>query len=223
MSWEKIKMATAEDTEMQDVMKYIMSGFPEDARMLPAHVKPYNTYKSALYIVDNVIMFGDRVVVPHALRQPVLHLLHAAHQGVDRMKARSADVVFWHGIVGDIARYREACQACHRMAKSNPSLPPYDPPEPEYPFQYLAADYFHYGNKDYCVVVDRYSHWPTVAMEEQGARGFCSQLRRMFSTFGICQVFCECVHRRVDPGVPQDLGRTTSPLICCQPSQQLQG
>ena len=120
-------------------------------------MKPYNPYQSALYIVDSVIMFVDRVVVPQALRQSVLHLLHAAHQGVDRMKARSADAVFWHGIVGDIARHREACQACHKMAKSNPSLTPYDPPEPEYPFQ-LAADYFHYRNKDYCVVVDQYSH-----------------------------------------------------------------
>ena len=81
------------------------------------------------------------------------------------MKDRSADAVFWHGIVGDIARHREAC---HKMAKSNPSLPPYDPPE--YPFQYLAADYFQYGNKDYCVVVDRYSHWPSVFMAEQGTR-----------------------------------------------------
>ena len=62
-------------------MKYIMSGFPEDARMLPAHVKPYKTYNSALYIVDRVIMFRDRVVVH--LRLCVLHLLHAAHQGVN--------------------------------------------------------------------------------------------------------------------------------------------
>ena len=90
-------------------------------------------------------------------------------------------------IVGDIARHREACQPCHKMANSNPSLAPYDPPEPEYPFQYLAADYFHYGNKDYCVVVERYSHWPTVSMAEQGPRGFNKHLRRMFSTFGICQ------------------------------------
>ena len=111
-------MATVEDTEMQDLMKYILSGFPEDMKMLPAYVKPYNTYKSALYIVDNLITFGDRVVVPHALRQPVLHLLHAAHQEVDRNKARSADVIFWHGIVGDISRHREACQACQKMAKS---------------------------------------------------------------------------------------------------------
>ena len=73
VSWEKIKMATAEDTEMQDLMKYIMSGFPEDARMLPAHVKPYNTYKSALYIVDNVIMFrrqGGRAPCPSPASPP---------------------------------------------------------------------------------------------------------------------------------------------------------
>ena len=86
------------------------------------HIKPYNPYQSSMYIVDNVVMLGDRVVVPQALRPSILHLLHAAHQGVDRMKDRSADAVFWHGIVGDIARHREAC---HKMAKSNPSLPPF--------------------------------------------------------------------------------------------------
>ena len=44
-------------------------------------------------------MLGDRVVVALVLRPRVLHLLHAAHQGIDRMKARAADVVYWHGIV----------------------------------------------------------------------------------------------------------------------------
>ena len=186
VSWKQIRMAPEEDKDMQELMKVIRSGFPDDARNLPAHIKPYAQYKLSLYIVDNVIMLGDRVVVPQALRPSILHL-HAAHQGVDRMKARSADGVYWSGIVGDIARHREACQACHKMAKSNPSLPPYDSPEPEFPFQYLVADYFHHGVKEYCVIEDRYSNWPTVFMVEQGTKGFINSLRRMFSTFGICQ------------------------------------
>ena len=33
-------MATTKDSEMQDLMKYIMSGFPEDARLPPTHVMP---------------------------------------------------------------------------------------------------------------------------------------------------------------------------------------
>ena len=73
------------------------------------------------------------------------------------------------------------------MAKSNPSLPPYDPPEPEFPFQYLAADYFSYEGTEYCVIVDRYSHWPVVFAAHQGARRLVDCLRNMFSTFRICQ------------------------------------
>ena len=187
ITWDTVKMASEEDKDMQDLIKFIIAGFPEDARSLPSHIKPYNMYKASLYVVDNVVMMGDRIVVPRAIRQNILHILHAAHQGIDRMKARASEVVFWPGIVGDIARHREGCHACHRMAKSNPALPPHDPPEPEFPFQYLAADYFHYGNRDYCVVVDRYSHWPIVATAHQGAKGFTDQLRRIFSTYGICQ------------------------------------
>ena len=41
--------------------------------------------------------------------------------------------------------------------------------------------------KDYCVIVDRYSHWPIVSTAEQVAKVFTSQLRGTFSTFGICQ------------------------------------
>ena len=37
------------------------------------------------------------------------------------------------------------------------------------------------------MIVDRYFHWPTVFMAEQGAKGFIMHLRKMFSTFGICQ------------------------------------
>ena len=113
-------------------------------------------------------MLGNRVIVPTSLRKKVLHLLHAAHQGVDRMKGRASESVFWPGIVADIERKRESCDACHKMAKSNPSLPPYPPPDPEYPFQYIAADYFTYRGKDYCVVVDRFSHWPEIFMSQKG-------------------------------------------------------
>ena len=118
VSWDQIKLATTEDGEMQNLMKYIMSGFPEDA-----HAKPYNTYKSALYIVDMLIMFGERVVVPLALRQSVLHLLHAAHQGVDRMKARFADVVFWHGIVGDLPGKERHAKHVTRWPSPIPPFP----------------------------------------------------------------------------------------------------
>ena len=89
-------------------------------------MKTYSPYKKGMYLLDSVVMLGDRVVVPKSLGSRILHLLHAAHQGVDRMKGRATESVYWTGIVGDISKTREACQSCHKMAKSNPSLPQSD-------------------------------------------------------------------------------------------------
>ena len=127
-------------------------------------------------------MMSDRIVVPVNLRQDILHLLHAAHQGIDRMKARAGETVFWPGMVGDISRIRWECQDCHKMAKSNPAQPPHPPPDPEYPFQY-------YGSKNYDVVVYRYSHWPSVFGAELGSKGLIVNLRKVFSTGPFTMVF----------------------------------
>ena len=37
-------------------------------------------------LVDNVLMFKDRAVVPNELRKVILEALHAAHQGVFAMQ-----------------------------------------------------------------------------------------------------------------------------------------
>ena len=94
VTWRNIKLALQEDREMQDLMAAIKSGFPLDSRALPSHVRPYAPNQLSLYTVDDVVMLGDRVIIPQGLRPAVLHLLHAALQGVAGMKARSAEAVY---------------------------------------------------------------------------------------------------------------------------------
>ena len=104
------------------------------------------------------------------------------------MKARAADTVYWPNLTGDITRTRSACFSCHTIAKSNPAQPPTPPKVPEYPFQALAADYFHYRSHYYAVIVDRYSHWPLVYRAEDtetGSKGLIKHLREIFSTYGV--------------------------------------
>ena len=73
------------------------------------------------------------------------------------------------------------------MAKSNPQAPPAQPADPQYPFQQLAADYFHYGGKNYLVIVDRYSHWPMAYRAENGSAGLIKILREVFSTYDVAE------------------------------------
>ena len=188
ISWADVRASSSKDATIQSVLHTLQDGFPDDARPLAHDIRPFFPMKHALYELDGVLMLGDRIVVPADLRPHVLSLLHAAHQGVDRMKARATDTVYWPGLIGDISRTRAGCTACHKMAKSNPTQPPTPPEDPQYPFQQLAADYFHYGGHYYAVIVDRYSHWPVVFRAEQdstGSKGLISHLRLMFSTFGV--------------------------------------
>ena len=187
VSWAAVRAATAADPTLQSVLQMLATGFPVDSRTLPANIRPYFPYASSLYELNGVLMLSDRIVIPTSLRPDILNLLHAAHQGIDRMKARAGDAVFWPGIVGDISRIRWECTDCHRMAKSHPQAPPQPPDDPEYPFQQLAADYFHYHGKCYLVIVDRYSHWPMVYRAENGSAGLVKLLRRVFSTFGVAE------------------------------------
>ena len=89
ITWDTVKTARKEDKGTPDRVKIITVGFPEDARSLPTQIKPCNMYKSSLYIVDDVVMMWNRVMVPRAIWQNILHILHAAHQRIDIMKAES--------------------------------------------------------------------------------------------------------------------------------------
>ena len=95
VSWAAVKAATATDPSLQDVLKLLVTGFPVDNRTLPSTARPYFPYSSSLYELDGVLMLSDCIVIPTKLRPDILNLLHAAHQGIDRMKARAGDAVFW--------------------------------------------------------------------------------------------------------------------------------
>ncbi|XP_071123125.1 uncharacterized protein [Mytilus edulis] len=120
-------------------------------------------------------------ILPPALRKPVLNALHAVHQGVSTMCARTMD----SEITVDNARVRDQCVYCHQMAKSNPMQPPFEITPQDYPFQMICSDYFTYNSNDYVVIVDRYSNWQMVYKSESGREGLDKRLRETFVTFGI--------------------------------------
>ena len=61
------------------------------------------------------------------------------------------------------------------------------PFQPDFPFHYIAADYFTYRGRIYLVVVDRYSNWPIVEQAANGANGLVTALCRTFVTYGISE------------------------------------
>ena len=107
-------------------------------------------------------LFKNRVVIPKSLRSEVLDTLHSAHQGVTGMIERAQASVWWPGITPQIKERREKCRNCNEHMPSQPSTPPVNLPQPEYPFQQIVSDYFQEQGHHYLVIADRFSGWPTV-------------------------------------------------------------
>ena len=108
------------------------------------------------------------------------------------MSRRAQATVFWPGMTSCIARTRAQCDACSRMAPSQPHLPPVDPFVPSYPFQAIAADYCSVAGHNYLIAVDRFSNWPEIfhvrpGSHTAGALGLQDALRTYFATFGVVE------------------------------------
>ena len=176
VDWEQVQVATSSDKTMLLLLSAIEDGLPEFKHQLPPSIREFHQFRRHLYSCDGVIIYKDRIVIPPSLRPTCLSALHAAHQGTSAMITKAEASIFWPGITNDIQTTRANCSHCNRMAPSQAALPPTPPTLPEYPFQCICADYFHYQGHTYLVIVDRYSNWPIVEKAENGAQGLVKTL-----------------------------------------------
>ena len=190
VTWDIVKEETGVDHDMQELIGVISDGFHYRLDELSRPVAKYWQHREALYVVDGVVMLGERVVVPQRLRKEVLQSLHAAHQGVTQMTARAAAAVFWPGISADIQRLRDDCQTCGKIAPSQRDTHPIPPVIPTAPFEAVCSDYFDLAGHHYLIVVDRLTNWADVRKarpktNEAGTQGLMDMFREVFRNYGV--------------------------------------
>ena len=158
ITWEKVEIETLSDVNMHMLLNLIQQGFPDVIDNVPQQLKTYFKFRNDLSTVGTVILYKNRIVMPPSLRNAVLLNLHSAHQGVSSMISRAETSVFWPGITNDVNNVRIKCGPCNNMCPSQPNPPPKTLNHPQYPFQMICADYFHFKGNNYLVIVDRYSN-----------------------------------------------------------------
>ena len=94
MTWDNVREETASDQDFHQLSNLIETGLPEEKEQYPKSLQEYHKYRDHLYIVDGVIMYNDRVLVPPSVRSKMLSTLYAAHQGITTMTARATSAVF---------------------------------------------------------------------------------------------------------------------------------
>ena len=65
----------------------ILLGIPENRLEMPDSIRNFHQYGIDMYILDGVVMYGDRIVIPPKLRDNIMETIHSAHQGTSSMQS----------------------------------------------------------------------------------------------------------------------------------------
>ena len=108
----RLKNETAKDKVLQDVKAVIQGGWPENKHSLPSAVTPYFHICDELVVQEGLILRGDRVVIPKALRKEMIEDLHTAHQGIESTLRRARESIYWPNMNSEVKDYISRCEIC---------------------------------------------------------------------------------------------------------------
>ena len=120
-------------------------------------IKKFGGIFDQLYIEDDVIFFGSRVVIPTAQQRRLLSELHYTHIGIVKMKNTARKYFFWPGITKDIEVIASKCEGCRKFRKKPvpTALCPW--PFARRVMERVHIDYCEYKGRMILVMVDAYS------------------------------------------------------------------
>ena len=181
----EFKSAVAEDMTIQCIKRHIKYGWPKSCKSLSSDLQPYWNIRDSLHEADDLVFYGEKLVVPTKLQQSMLSLLHESHMGAEKSKACARQILFWPGMSSDIERTVNECPVCHTFKPNNQkeTLMPHE--VPHRPWQKVAADIMTL-EKDNLVVVDYYSKYPEIVLlNGKTASKIITQMKYIFARHGI--------------------------------------
>ena len=150
--------------------------------MLP----PYWNFKASIYIVDDVLFVDNRIIIPEAMKNKMLTLLHEEHFGMIKTRARENESMYWPGIKNDIEEMCSKCATCNRYKNKNRKEPLINQDMPMRAFQKVRVDLFEYRGKDYILCVDYYSKFTEIRkLNGKTAKSVQIMLLAIFAVHGV--------------------------------------
>ncbi|CAH2089953.1 unnamed protein product [Euphydryas editha] len=86
-------------------------------------VKGYKLFENELCFYGDILLRGNRIVIPTQLRRLVLDAAHEGHPGVVAMKLRLRAKVWWPKYDKDVENLVRSCKGCTLVSAPNPPNP----------------------------------------------------------------------------------------------------
>ena len=125
---DDIIKATAQDVTLQEVMRLISNGHGNNLKPVngvdPSNLKIFANVRNELTSVDgNIVLRGNRIVIPDALQKLVIALAHEGHQGLVKTRSFLRSKVWFPKMDAAVDQVVNKCFPC-QIATPKPSWEP---------------------------------------------------------------------------------------------------
>ena len=159
---EEIAKATREDATSRELIQVIRQGWPNTKPEVSPAIRPYWDYRDELSVYNDLIVRGDRIVIPTRERVRILKLLHRGHLWMVKTKQRARDLVFWPGMNAAVDEEVAQCSVCLEGRNQQTKEPMTVHPIPTRPWSKVGVDIFELEGRHYLVAAD-YSNYIEIA------------------------------------------------------------
>ena len=176
---------TRDDPVLHTLRQYILDGFPENKADCTESVLDYFNFRKELAVIDGLIVKGCCGIIPSALQNEALRLLHSCHMGIVKTKDQARTSFFWPNMNWDIEAHLSKCHPCATFEEKQPTESLLNDPVSTKPWNALAMDNFDFSGKHYLIVVARFSKFVVVkCSQDLTSRTTINILMDVFSEHG---------------------------------------
>lgn len=182
VSLKDLTEASLEDEEIRLVKEGLLNNEWDDS------IKKYRIFATELWLHEDLLLRGNKIVIPTKLRKRVLEAAHEGHPGIVAMKSRLRTKVWWPKIDKDAESLVKNCKGCILVSGPNPPVPMKRRELPTQAWLDVAIDYLgplpsgHY----LLVIIDYFSRYKEVKiMKSITSKDTINELKEIFSRLGI--------------------------------------
>lgn len=192
---EKIKVETRKDISIQQLIDFIIQGWPHHYKDIPNILKCFHKFNTELSYHNELVYRNNKVLIPEALRKNMVDRTHTAHNGIEASIKLAKDNFFWPGMTSQIKNKVKECSICMKFSRSNNKPPMQSHEVPRYPFQYVSMDVMFMNENGIkhriLITVDHYSDFFEIDfLPDMTPRAIINACRRNFSRHGIPKQVC---------------------------------
>jgi hypothetical protein len=110
---KEVELASERDPTLKLVREAVTSG---DWSSLSGTM--YKALSDEIWVLGQIVMRGNRIILPESLWKQTLSLAHEGHQGITRTKARLREKVWWPNMDKQVEQLVKACYQCQLASRT---------------------------------------------------------------------------------------------------------